>query len=67
MSLKKHISLFLVFYISCATSIRDQDGQQAALRHSAVKYAHSRMLVAQAKVTHRPAGSQTRKPSGFLP
>jgi hypothetical protein len=71
MSFKKHIAMFLVLFISCSTSIRDQDGQQAVLQHSAVKSAHSRLLLAQVKVPLRPAGcdpgSGLRKPSAFLP
>lgn len=71
MSFKKHISLFVVFFISCSTSICDQDGQQTAYRQSVGKTGQFRPLLAQLKTPHRSVGcypgSDLRKPSGLLP
>jgi hypothetical protein len=50
MPFKKHISLFLVFFISFTTSIRDQHGHQVAqTRLSVSKPAAAPPLLAQVK------------------
>jgi hypothetical protein len=51
MSFKKHISLFLVFFVSCSTSIRDYQGQQTVLRQATVKPVPVQPLLAQIKVS----------------
>jgi hypothetical protein len=50
MSFKKHISLFLVFFITCSTSIRDQHSQQVASARLPLNKSAQAYLLAQVKV-----------------
>jgi hypothetical protein len=51
MPFKRHIFLFLVFFISCSTSIRDQIGQKEAVACLSVeKCAPAPALLAHTKV-----------------
>jgi hypothetical protein len=57
MTCKKPLFLFLVFFISCSTSIRDQISQQTAVaRLSVEKAVPAPAMLAQTKVANKATG-----------